>query len=142
MEIFTLLARIIVGKPGCPLTMKQEVESLKGGVKLKGDCSMNKGNFHSTLETVCPSVSVLSFWPLRHNFSQQHFKTISHIFFLSPCLPSENLRKPSRPSFARMEPKLRLHLFELVQTATRQYIFKKLALLYRSEKRYESIVVA
>lgn len=139
------LARMNVGKPGCPLTMKQELEYMKGGVKLKGDCSVNKGNFHSSLETVSPSVSVLLFWPLRHNFTHQHFKTISHIFFASippQRKPTKTVSPQSSPAFSRMEPKLSLHLFQLVQPDIRQYIFRKLALLYSSEKRYESIVVA
>lgn len=52
-----------MGRPGYPLTkMKQELlGDTEGGVKLKGGCSVNKGNFHSSLQTDSPSVSVLSF---------------------------------------------------------------------------------
>ena len=55
------MAKMNGGKT-CELLDNDEARFVRrheGGVKLKGNCSVNKGNFHFSLETVSFSVSIL-----------------------------------------------------------------------------------
>lgn len=99
------MAKMNGGKT-CELLDNDEARFVRrheGGVKLKGNCSVNKGNFHFSLETVSFGVSILSFWPPKHNFSHQYLHTLFLTGFFV-FVARVKIHKKSLPSFAGMEP--------------------------------------
>lgn len=99
-----------VGRSWYPLAMmwQESLADAEGVVKFNGDCSMNKENFHSSLETVPASV-VCTFVlaPETEFFTPILWNYILYLFHL--YLPHESSLKISRPTFARMEPSSRLY---------------------------------